>query len=719
MPLRSPGAASEMSGTTAISSFSMVEADLMDPKYIMKHLRKLCDASQEFLEHIAPDDGTIVDDQQNIREIQKPDSDFSEDYRDFNDELNVHLKHYKTEGNNYIHVRAINRALFGPSHDVSAAQSGLDLILYLTNLLVFGKQMIPSHRNEKEMWTILRHLDNVFPSPFMLSLISNGTPTNAGESALLDETFQLALDLRTQLAILVLERSSSESDFDPDTELSDVFLRSDASQDAGASIVRGWGMAPLGADDVPLHRKWDREVIERVTKMKERFPLDDESLARGEVIDLEGLSSDFPWEAVVLRILHWVRLRHRELRTTIEELGGATAILENVKQQILEPRPANEFPRATSVPRESPRRKRASFGRDRRRSRKFDPNAPVDLLAIDALKARERLSEATTARQSQEEQRDEATVEELEEEQHIPTVEEIEDEQHIPTVEVVQHDYQPIIDEEEEELPLEQPEVVEQESEAEDEPEPEPEPAGSSRNPTALLKALKEVSKPEKENRATSIFDRQGNAQRVEFGDGFDTQPTPGPSTRDKGKQRAQPSPNKKRSRPVEAEDDSEDDAFETAQDGTMRAQARRQHAPVTKKVRIDPTSSAAPPTSHQPPPRRHVANAHRHEPTQEESVSETDAPDMMEDAPPRSQYHVQRDLARQAIAPERRPKERKVKTAWTEDEEAALVNYMEDFPAKYSAILAYDKTHGDVLRERDQVALKDKARYMARDMIK
>lgn len=706
MPLRSPGAASEMSGTTAITSFSMVEADLMDTKYILKHLRKLCDASEEFLEHIAPDAGTIERDLHNIREIQKPDSAFSEEYRDFNDELNVHLKHYKTEGNNYIHVRAINRALFGPSHDDHAAQIGLDLILYLTNLLIFGKQMIHSHRDEKEMWTALRHLDNVFPSPFMLSLSSNGASTSAGASTLLNDTFDLALDLRTQLAILVLERSSSESDFDPDTELGHVFLRSDASQDAAASLVRGWSMAPMGADDSALPQEWERKVLDRMTMMRQSFPGDDESLEREELVDIEGLCENFPWEAVALRLLNWVRLRHRELRATIGELGGSFAILHNVKQQFNEPRPAAELPRTTSAPPESSRKKRASFGRHRRPSVKFDPHAPVDLQAIDALKARERLSEATTARETQEEQPDEAVFEELEEEQHISTVE------------AAQDDYQPIIGEEEEELPIEQPEEpVEEEVEAEDEREPEPEQESVSRprDSAGLLEKIKAASKPEKENRATSIFDRQNNAQRVEFGDGFDTQPIPVPSTRDNGKQRAQPSPSKKRAPPVEIEDDSEDDAFETAQDGTARAQARRQTAPVTKKVRIDPTSSAAPPTSHQPPPRRRAVP----EPTQEESVSEAEAPDMTEDEPPTSQYHRQRELAQQARASRPQIKERKAKTTWTTREEEALAEYMEMYPARYAAILVHDKTNGDILKERDQVALKDKARYMARDMIK
>ncbi len=142
MPFVSPGAASEMSGTTAISSFSMVEAEFLEPKYIVKHLRKLCDSAEEFLEHLAPSDAKSGEDsreidRRNINAIQQPDSEFSEDYRDFDAELNVHLNHYKSEEQNYIHVRAIHRALFGSNGDdaASARRTGFDTLSHQSSHL--------------------------------------------------------------------------------------------------------------------------------------------------------------------------------------------------------------------------------------------------------------------------------------------------------------------------------------------------------------------------------------------------------------------------------------------------------------------------------------------------------------------------------------------------------------------------------------------------------
>jgi hypothetical protein len=734
VPFRSPGAASEMSGTTAISSFSMIEAEFLEPKYILKHMRKLCDSSREFLDHLAPQNGNIDDDLRNIHEMQKPDSDFTEEYRDFNDELNVHLKHYKSEEHSYIHVRAIHRALFDGNRDTVATQTGIDLILYLANLLIFAKQMIHSDRTEKGIWDALRQLDNVFPSQFMRSLEPEIKPTIAGESTMLQETFELALELRTQLAILVIERSAFDNSLNPDEVLREVFLRSETLQETESSIIRGWNMEALGGEESALPQQFEDAVIKRLHKIRESFPLDDDSLARGDVVNLEKLNDSFLWTPTIMRLLSWVRLRHKELSTTIDELGGAAAILRNVELELREPQSITEQPIAKSAHLGSPRKKRISFGRDRRRSsRKFDPNAPVDLSAIDALKARERLSGASTAVQTQEE---------------VPAQPSVEEEQdELPVVNKQQDQYQLNISEEEEERPIEQLDVaveeqvveeqvveeqvreeevderaeeqVEKEVEEEqEEQEANPEPAGPPKSSAALVEALKKAQKPEKENR-TSIFDRQSGAQRVEFGDGFDTQPTPGPSTRDKGKQRAQPASSRKRPRPVEDESDSEEDAFE-AEDRTAHVHERRQKAPVAKKVRIDPTSSAAP-TSHQPPLQRQVDDDYVPRLNQEESVSENEAPDMTEEAPP-STYQAQRRLAKQNIAmpPLARKTDRKARTDWTAREENAFAEYMALFPAKYAAILRHDEDNGhNVLQERTQVNLKDKARTMAINMIK
>jgi hypothetical protein len=458
------------------------------------------------------------------------------------------------------------------------------------------------------------------------------------------------------------------------------------------------------------------------------------------------LKPAFPWEPTILRLLDWVRLRHRELKTAIDNLGGPIAITRNVKQALEEPQPVVE-----RVPQESLRKKRTSSGRDRRRSsRKFDPNAEVDLRALDVLKAKERdsgvyLGPAARIRQTAEEVQEEQSETE-DQQQYEPgsvvgndtasqqnhketsqAVEEVQDKQPEINDQEDNSEWQTLIGSEEEhsEKHLEEQQLDQQPAEEMEEVE-EPQASGPPQSSAALLKALKDIPKPQKENRPASIFDRQTTAQRVEFGDGFDdTQPTPGPSNTTKGKQPAGPSPRKRR-RPVDSDSDSDSDsdAFE-AEDRGHHAPERRRKAPTAKKQRTTEPLPSFAPLSHQAPP--HPAQSRpRPSSEQDESVSEVSAPSMTEEEefPPSSTWRDQRKLAQENrsldLTQARSSRtERKAREAWSNEEEEALIEYMSIYPSKYSRILQYDEQGPGVLRNRNQVNLKDKARNLAINMIR
>ncbi|KAG9207005.1 hypothetical protein G6514_000296 [Epicoccum nigrum] len=752
---RSPGAISQMSGTTAISSFSMIEAEFLEPKYMLKHMHKLHDSAQEFLDHIVPDAGSVQDDENNMRELLKPDSDFVEEYHDFDDQLKVHLKHFKAEESNYINVRAVHRALFGSYNDIGAVQSGINPVLCLANILVLAKQMIVSNRSEKGVLDRLRQLDNFFPVPFVHSLVKQGSTTAVGDSALLEETFSLALELRTQLAVLSLEQSSSDADFEPQEALDAIFHDGD--------LLRGWNIAALSSEDNSLPQDLKGKIIGRYNLLREFLFTDSQG---GDLVDLEGLSSQFPWEATVLEVLGWVRQRRNELSASIDTIGGPAAILTNIKQARAAPHPAPE--EARPAPRDSPRKKRLSFGRQRRRSsRKFDPNAPIDPRTISALKTKERDSgvffnskEAPSQDvfvQVAEEEEDfaqQAVVEqpEAEEETVDPGAGRSLDEQ----IERIQNENRKAAPAEEEQPQGDATLVAEDSDFANIETIA---PSGPPKSTQETLAALKLVQPSGKENRKGARFvDRQPNAVRVEFGDGWNSsQPTPGPSTRvlDKGKQRADPPPSVSRKHAREDDDDDDDDEEDHYQtlDRSAQVQERRQKAPVSKKPRVEPPSSAPP--SHQPvratqtsasaeegqlrlPPshQRAPPSARRAPPVVEEddstSSAEAQAPEATEPAPPRSNFQAQSQLAREngasALRTIRatnvnrgRQAARQPRRTWDLEQEEAFIEYMRVCDGSYTAIKKYDQGEEgyDKLGDFTQVNLKDKARSMAIVMIK
>ena len=756
---RSPGAISQMSGTTAISSFSMIEAEFLEPKYMVKHIRKLHDSADDFLGHLVPRAGSMQDDLSNIRELLKPDSDFAEDYHDFDDELKVHLKHFKGEESNYINVRAVHRALFGSYNDVGAVQSGINPVLCLANILILAKQMIVSNRSEKGVLDRLRQLDSSFPVPFVHSFVKQGSTTAVGDSALLEETFSLALELRTQLAVLSLEQSSSDADFEPQEALDAIFLNSDVSHDG--DLLRGWNIAGLSSENNSLPQNLKERIVDRYNLLREFLFTDSQN---GNVVDLEGLSSQFPWEATVLELLSWVRHRRNELSASIDAVGGSAVILANIKQAREAPQPAPE--EARPAPRDSPRKKRLSFGRHRRRSsRKFDPNAPIDPRTISALKATERDSgvffnpkdapsqDVFVQVAEEEDLAQQVVVEQPEAEDHAQqaVVEQPEVEE-----ETVDPQTERSLDEQIEQIANENLEATSEEEQPQGDATlvaGEDEfadietivPSGPPKSTQEMLTALKTVQPTGKENRKGARFvDRQPNAVRVEFGDGWNSsQPTPGPSTRvlDKGKQRADPPPSVSRKRARERDDDDDDeDAFQ-AEDRSAKAQERRPKAPVSKKPRVEPPSSAPP--SHQPvratpqtrapagkeqlrlPPSRQRAPAPSAPKSSrvvvEEDDSASSASDPAPEGPPRSGFQAQAQLARDEMAARGRQAARQSRRTWDLDQEEAFIYYMRECNGSYSYIKKYDQgPEGyNQLADFSQVNLKDKARSMAITMIK
>lgn len=423
--------------------------------------------------------------------------------------------------------------------------------------------------------------------------------------------------------------------------------------------------------------------------------------------DIDGLGANFPWESLVLRLLGWVRLRNKELRVAVESLGGISTVVASVKTEMEQPEPVQQ---AASAPRESPRKKKSSFSRRRRRSsQKFDPNADVDITVVDKLIAKER----SAAIQPQPSAPVLQPEEDMQEEEYIMPEVGVQEEAQIPQPEVDVQDEVPVIPEEQDERrpPIDhEPERIIDEMEAE-------EVAGPSQRPQSTadtLRLLKQKKKQDKENRSGSLFERQANARRVDFGDGFgeDTQRPSAPSRKGKEPQR---SPQKKRQFPAGESDDDDDDTFE-AIPRAARVQEQRERA---KRVRIEPTSSNAP-TSHQPQPIRENVEVQPIE--QEESPSENEEPEMTEEAEeacPRSTFADQRDLARANNRPDFSGKPRKARTAWDENAEEALIEYMALYPRAYSQILKYDEITYGLLQDRTQVNLKDKARNMAIVMIK
>ncbi|KAH7139342.1 hypothetical protein B0J11DRAFT_423907 [Dendryphion nanum] len=710
---RSPGALSQMSGTTAISSFSSVEAELLNVSAILRQLPKLYSDSTEFLNHLVPSDCTIDDDNQHIQEARKPDSSFNETFRDLEEVFNLRLAKFRGEDQQYVRLRAVHRALLGPDRDPSTMWSGIDLIVYLANLVVFAKSMIGSDRNEPEIWGALRELDgSLFPQLFLPSLSEGAEPSPAGESSLLVPTFELALELRVQLAMQVLEEASERDNFNPEETLMELFTNSKSPDNR--PIVRGWMIPGIGGKDEDLPTHLHSRVLAQMEDIRQHFPTDTHSLERGHLVDFESLDLAFPWRSLILQLLDWVRSRHAEIQTAIESLGGIKVISARLRTEMEQP---NTEP-------SKKRKSRVSFRENRRRSsHKFDPHAKRIDAAVSLLKEKQADTMPPQAVAPR-------SVPPLIAGQSIRTV--------IPT----QKQSGPARDEvstvrvgspkKPTHRPVQQvvknitpDEFVDNQMYQSPEDDTEPPSSFPPSSKADFIREFREKKRTDKENHHRRPVDLQKNVRMIEHGkepvgneyDSASAQRDPSHTAKDK--QQAEPLARKRRLPFLEEDSEDEDDAFETVERSTI-AQERRQKAPVAKKSRTGPTSSA--PTSHQPRPRS-VSKEFAHAEL-EESPSDRDAPEMTEDQPPPSTIADFKKLARinssaQAIQRKERGRGR---VAWSDEEEQELVKYMGLFPQQYAVILKED-LHGPYARQllqgRTQVNLKDKARHLAMVFIK
>jgi hypothetical protein len=711
----------------------MVEAGGLDADEIRDHVSELYSSATKFLNHLAPNNAQIEEDDKHIQEIQKPDSTFTKRYRRYEAVLNINLSDFRTKDQEYVRLRAIHRRL-QEDRDPAEPQPAIDLVVYLANLVIFTKQMIGSDRGTQEMWVTLRELDRAFPRYFLPAVANGSLRPLTGQSSLQKETFELALELRTHLAIRVLESASNEPDFDPEATLDEVFYRS--GNGGEAATIRGWHVP--GLEDEDLSGEQIAQIEDQMERIRELFA------------DIDTLGTAFPWKSLVLQLLQWVRLRHRELQAAIQRLGGIDAIADMLRNGTQPPTESAPTTAWRKSPRKSPRKSRTSFTRERRRaSGKFDAHDVSKNAIVDALIAREntviiqaggesfqQLGEETlvgrensilpsgrdkhVGRQARAEAAAQpakiATITQHVPEQTVQRPTEASRPQQlgrVPSLQQttvhsrasVQHrlddqDHQPILNDDDDQQHTEEAPVAGPSQSA-------PRPSG-----VEYVRRMQEKQKVDKENQnRRGWFERHPTAEREEWGDGFDGRygvdqsqrpVASAPSRKGKEPQRSSP-----RKRP-RAFVDSDEDEFETVEHDS-RAQERRQEAPVAKRARIQPASSAPP--SHQPEARNPVP--------QEESLSEAEAPDMTEEAPAPT-YAERQALARQNERAAAARRNKRIRKPWTAREEEAFMEYMAMYPQRYSAILEHDRTEGyNLLQERTQVNLKDKARNMAVNMIK
>jgi hypothetical protein len=328
---QSPGAYSNMSGTTALTSYSQQELAELDSEMIVETLPDLSNTAFQLLELLAPPKATQSDIGSILKELQIPGSMLGR-------KLNVKeqaFDSYRTVFGSdlFINVSYIMRKLF---KEHKSSRGDPEAVLRGANIATLIKTFLVAQPDSLDTMPKLQRLDDMFPIPFLGDYRDQAEVRNISA---MDQAFQMALEIRTQTIISALKSQQSDAGYDPDLLLAQIFFEPPAEQDASwpayDSLVQNGRLrkiAGLSTDFITQDamNKYTVLVRERVGSIREFFQLDPDAIDDGDYVDWDGLNENFSWTEFLTRLVNWSQQRTDDIRASITRQGG----IQNIRKQV-------------------------------------------------------------------------------------------------------------------------------------------------------------------------------------------------------------------------------------------------------------------------------------------------------------------------------------------------------------------------------------------------
>lgn len=318
-PSKSPGGASALSGTTARTSLSARDLSDSSSEEMLDALPDLADASSKILGFLIPMGISEASITSVAPQLRTKDSRASKNLRRLGSTFQVQRDIYGSDS--YINPRGILRVLLG-TKQIQGKDRGKwrpDALLHKANVAVLASSIL-SHSMQEWNDQLVEELEQAFPICFVESIVQSEIPT-PGSSALIHETFQLALEIRTQYAILSFARYAGQRNFDFDDVLHQIFFKNGNS-------LKGWAILGLRGED--LTGGFQEVVVQRLEELRDTFITTSEN-PTGTV---EVLKKNYSWAKFVQQTIGWIRQRLVEIEMQIELHGGAQDIYQSLSNEI-------------------------------------------------------------------------------------------------------------------------------------------------------------------------------------------------------------------------------------------------------------------------------------------------------------------------------------------------------------------------------------------------
>lgn len=311
---KSPGGLSTFSGTTARISFPAQELTEIRPDGMLDTLSDLSDASEKLLSFVIPTELSKASVATNMAQLQNKKTRENEKYQQLIDTFERQRKEYG--GDSYINVGETMRRMLGRKAGPITEQTASwrpDALLQKANLAVLVSQML-SIAEQDQHDQFLEDVAATFPQPFAQRL-DNSESLTPECSSLVEATFRMALEVRTQEAIMLLARHVGKINFDPDTALLQMFY--------DANNLKGWAVSGLRTAD--LKKDFKDIILGRVEQLRKSF----------KPPGVESLRMTFPATTFAEDVIAWAGQRLTEIDIQTTTHGGAQIICQRLVDGVL------------------------------------------------------------------------------------------------------------------------------------------------------------------------------------------------------------------------------------------------------------------------------------------------------------------------------------------------------------------------------------------------
>lgn len=288
----------------------------------------------QVLKLIVPNDATVASISTRIGELSTASSSVSKRFALRNSTFTAQRASFGTQ--EYLRPDLILRSLLqvDSTAEIPMGKWRPDDLIYKANLATLATRIGTMRLDSPEIESVVESLDMTFPSQFASSLVTPGDEAGPlGKTNLLQETIHVALELRTQLALLSLSAHSRDASIDPENIVARIFMEVESDEPVGLEFARRT-FAPRGGslwEMLPEEERaqFEADLTDRLAVLHDYFKDTDSG---DEAVEALGL--EFSWEAFQFSMIEWVAMRSQEIEENIADRGGVAEIAENLIMEV-------------------------------------------------------------------------------------------------------------------------------------------------------------------------------------------------------------------------------------------------------------------------------------------------------------------------------------------------------------------------------------------------